>query len=112
MWPTLRPLSCSPWSSELSEASASPPPSPSVSSDRDRCSSSVVLDSTLALLSMAAETVAASLAGRRLRAGDDLHDLLGDLGLALAVGLHGQVVEHLVGVLRGVAHRGHARPVL
>src|SRR5918998_3474367 len=44
--------------------------------------------------------------------GDDFHDLLGDLGLALAVHLERQIVDHLTGVLLSAAHGGHARAVL
>src|SRR3954466_11699512 len=59
----------------------------------------------------------AAMAGRRhlhqrLGAGDNFHDLLGDLGLAGAVHLEREVVDDLRGVLRGVAHGGHARPQL
>src|SRR3954468_6967204 len=49
---------------------------------------------------------------QRLGAGDDFHDLLGDLRLALAVHLQGQVLDQVARVLGGVAHRGHARAVL
>jgi hypothetical protein len=49
---------------------------------------------------------------QRFRAGDDFHDLLGDLGLARAVHLEREVVDDLAGVLGGVAHGGHARAVL
>src|SRR3954464_7499423 len=49
---------------------------------------------------------------QRLGAGDDFHDLLGDLGLAGTVHLEGQVVDELAGVLGRVAHGGHARAVL
>ena len=48
----------------------------------------------------------------RLGAGDDFHDLLGDVRLALAVELQRQVVDDLRRVLGGVAHGGHARAVL
>src|SRR4051812_46481079 len=49
---------------------------------------------------------------QRLGAGDDFHDLLGDLGLAGAVHLQGEVLDDLAGVLRGAAHGGHARAEL
>src|SRR4051812_44554706 len=49
---------------------------------------------------------------QRLGAGDDFHDLLGDLGLAGPVHLQGEVFDELPRVLRGVAHSGHARAVL
>src|ERR1035437_9916632 len=45
-----------------------------------------------------------------LCAGDNLHDLLGDLGLPRAVHLERQIGDDLPGVLRRVAHRGHLRP--
>lgn len=44
----------------------------------------------------------------RVRAGNDLEDLLGDLGLAGPVHVERKSVDQLLGVLRGVAHRGHA----
>src|SRR3954452_6850189 len=49
---------------------------------------------------------------QRLGAGNDFHDLLGDLGLAGAVHLQGEVFDDFAGVLAGVAHRGHAGAVL
>src|SRR6266576_5396696 len=49
------------------------------------------------------------LAGEGVRAGDDLEDLLRDLGLAGAVQREREVVDQLTGVLRGVPHRGHLR---
>src|SRR3954447_10556463 len=55
---------------------------------------------------------ATSHSGQRFCAGDDFHDLLGDLRLARAVHLQSQVLDELAGVLGGVAHRGHARAVL
>ena len=48
----------------------------------------------------------------RVRAGDDLEDLLRDFGLASAVHGQGEAVDQLAGVLRRVAHRGHARALL
>ena len=48
----------------------------------------------------------------RLGAGDDFHDLLRDVRLALAVHLQGVRLDELARVLGGVAHRGHARAVL
>src|SRR5215207_5824267 len=47
-----------------------------------------------------------------LCAGDDFHDLLRDVRLALAVHLQRVRVDQLAGVLGRVAHRGHARAVL
>src|SRR5439155_9150090 len=44
--------------------------------------------------------------------GDNLHYLLGDLGLTHPVRLERQVADHLLGVLRGISHRGHTSPVL
>src|SRR5215207_3065557 len=55
-----------------------------------------------------AASMSLGLLGQRLRPGDDLQDLLGDLRLAGAVHLEGQVVDQLPGVLGGVAHGGHA----
>src|SRR3954453_5170272 len=52
------------------------------------------------------------LLAQRLGAGDDFHDLLGDLGLARAVHLERQVVDDLLRVVGGAAHRGHAGAVL
>ena len=46
------------------------------------------------------------------RAGDDFHDLLRDLRLALAVHLQGEVLDEVGGVLGRVAHRRHAGAVL
>src|SRR5688500_15806324 len=46
--------------------------------------------------------------GERVRAGDDLEDLLGDGRLAGAVHRQGQVVDQAAGVVGGVAHRGAA----
>ena len=43
---------------------------------------------------------------------DDLHDLLRDLGLALAVGRESEVVDQLGGVVGCVAHGAHAGAVL
>src|SRR3954471_2970565 len=54
----------------------------------------------------------AFLSDQGFRPGNDFHDLLGDLGLALAVHLQRQVLDQLAGVLGRVAHRGHARAVL
>src|SRR5918912_1628220 len=47
-----------------------------------------------------------------LGARNDFHDLLGDVGLTLTVGLEREVVDQLGRVLRRVPHRGHARAVL
>src|ERR671932_548645 len=55
---------------------------------------------------------AINLLGQALRPGDHFHDLLGDRGLALAVHLQGVFLDQLAGVLRRVAHRGHARSQL
>src|SRR5262249_51895499 len=49
---------------------------------------------------------------QRLGAGDDLDQLLGDVGLALAVVLDGQLVDHVAGVAGGVVHGRHARALL
>src|SRR6185437_5767871 len=46
---------------------------------------------------------------KRLGAGDDLDQLLGDVGLAGAVVGHRQPVDHVAGIAGGVVHRGHAR---
>src|SRR3954469_11461794 len=54
----------------------------------------------------------AFLSDQGFRPGNDFHDLLGDLGLALAVHLQRQVLDQLAGVLGRVAHRGYARAVL
>src|SRR4051812_11604677 len=43
---------------------------------------------------------------------DDFHDLLRDVRLTLTVGLEGEVVDQVGGVLGRVAHRSHARAVL
>ena len=48
----------------------------------------------------------------RLGAGDDLDQLLGDGGLARAVIVQGQPVDHVAGVAGGVVHRGHPRALL
>src|ERR1035437_766124 len=44
-----------------------------------------------------------------LRAGDDLDQLGGDLGLACPVLLEGILVNHFLSIARRVVHRGHAR---
>ena len=44
--------------------------------------------------------------------GDDLHDLLRDLRLALAVGRKSEIVYQLGGVVGCVAHGAHSRAVL
>src|SRR5258706_15783497 len=44
----------------------------------------------------------------RLRAGRDLDHLAGDIGLADLVVGQRQVVDEVLGVLRGVLHRNHA----
>ena len=49
---------------------------------------------------------------QRVRAGDDLEDLLRDLGLAGSVHRQGQGVDEFAGALRGAPHRGHPRPLL
>src|ERR671934_1301382 len=49
---------------------------------------------------------------QRFGAGDNFHDLLGDLRLAGTVHLEREVLDDLAGVLRGVAHGGHARAQL
>src|SRR3954469_23087563 len=49
---------------------------------------------------------------QRLGAGDDFHDLLGDLRLALAVHLPGQVLDQVARVRGGVSHPSHARAVI
>src|SRR3712207_285622 len=48
----------------------------------------------------------------RLGTGDDLDQLLGDVGLSRAVVVERQLVDHLAGVARGVVHRRHARALL
>ena len=50
-----------------------------------------------------------SSARERVRAGDDLEDLLRDLRLARAVHRERETVDQLAGVLRRVAHRRHLR---
>jgi len=47
-----------------------------------------------------------------LGAGDDFDQLSGDLGLAGAVVVEGQLVDHIAGVARGAVHRRHARALL
>src|SRR5437867_3224110 len=47
-----------------------------------------------------------------LRAGDNLHYLLGNFGLAHAVRLQREVADHLLCVLGRVSHRGHPGAVL
>src|SRR5574342_791828 len=42
----------------------------------------------------------------------DLHQLLGDVGLAGAVVLEGELADELLGVAAGRVHGGHARAVL
>src|SRR5262249_21055508 len=49
---------------------------------------------------------------QRLGAGDDLDQLLGDVGLALAVVADRQLVDHVAGVAGGAVHRAHARALL
>ena len=49
---------------------------------------------------------------QRLGAGDDLDQLLGDLGLACAVVAHRQLVDHLAGVAGGAVHGAHACALL
>src|SRR2546423_7933633 len=53
-----------------------------------------------------------SVSAEPLGPGNDFHDLLGDVRLALAVHLERVVLDQLRRVLRRVAHRGHARTVL
>src|SRR5438270_4160363 len=53
-----------------------------------------------------------ALSAKALGPGDDLHDLLGDVRLALAVRLEREVVDQLGGVLGCVAHRRHPRAML
>src|ERR1700690_2951053 len=48
----------------------------------------------------------------RLGAADDLHQLLGDRGLPRLVVLEREGADHLLGVLGGRVHRGHARAEL
>nr|CAB3454443.1 unnamed protein product [Digitaria exilis] len=48
-----------------------------------------------------------SLAGEGVSAGDDLEDLPGDLGLALAIVGDGEVLAELDGVVGGAAHGAH-----
>src|SRR4051812_13906916 len=69
------------------------------------------VSSCVSWLSEAAVAINISL-DQRLRAGDDFHDLLRDLRLALAVHLQGEVLDDVPGVLGRVAHRGHAGAVL
>src|ERR1700757_3770706 len=45
-------------------------------------------------------------------AGDDLDQFLGDVGLARAVVVQSQALDHVAGVARRIVHRGHARAVL
>src|SRR5690242_1252015 len=52
------------------------------------------------------------LAGEPLGSRYDFQDFLGDLRLTLAVHLQREVLDDVSGVLRRVAHRGHARAVL
>src|ERR671937_2566641 len=67
--------------------------------------------------SASSRTAAKVLAGKasgveRVRAGDHLEDLLGDLRLAGAVHRQRQRVDQLARALRGAPHRGHPRPLL
>jgi hypothetical protein len=55
---------------------------------------------------------ACALTRERVRAGDHLEDLLGDLGLPGAVHRQREAVDQLARRLRGVAHRSHARSLL
>src|SRR5207302_4125113 len=49
---------------------------------------------------------------QRLGAGDDLDQLLGDDGLAGAVVVHREPVDHLAGIARRAVHRGHPGALL
>src|SRR5205807_7660294 len=49
---------------------------------------------------------------QRLGPRDDLDQLLRDHGLARAVVVEGEPVDHLAGIAGGVVHRGHARALL
>src|SRR5271166_2885607 len=53
-----------------------------------------------------------SCASKRLGAGDDLDQLLGDGGLTRAVVIEGEPVDHLAGIAGCVVHRRHPRPLL
>src|SRR5690242_8904003 len=45
-------------------------------------------------------------------AGNDFDEFLGDIGLARAVVVQRQALDHIAGIACGVVHRGHARPML
>src|SRR5690348_7527350 len=49
---------------------------------------------------------------QRLGAGDDFDQLLGDDGLARAVVIEGQPIDHIAGIAGGVVHCRHARALL
>src|SRR5271165_945042 len=53
-----------------------------------------------------------SCASKRLGAGDDFDQLLGDGGLTRAVVVEGEAVDHLAGIASGVVHRSHPRTLL
>src|SRR5215813_72244 len=50
-----------------------------------------------------------SLRSKRLGAGDDLDQFLGDVGLPLAIVAQGDFVDHVAGVAGGAVHGAHAR---
>src|SRR5947209_7529537 len=97
-----------PWTSSTRPVSVLPPSRPPSRSSRSSASRPSVLCSVLA----STRSPSKALSAKALGPGDDLHDLLGDVRLALAVRLEREVVDQLGGVLGCVAHRRHPRAML
>src|SRR5262245_34026659 len=51
------------------------------------------------------------LSSKRLSAGDDFDEFLGDIGLPLAVVAQRQLIDHVARIARGAIHGAHARPL-
>src|SRR5438874_8839831 len=110
-YPRARIASTSPSAPPVSAATAAPSP-PAPVETTISCSRRAMRAGFADYRRAETAEVCRDLLSEGVRAGHDLEDLLGDLGLAGAVQVERQAVDQLDRVLGGVAHRGHAGAVL
>src|SRR5205823_3703253 len=110
-YPRARIASTSPSAPPVSAATAAPSP-PAPVETTISCSRRAMRAGFADYRRAETAEVCRDLLSEGVRAGHDLEDLLGDLGLAGAVQVERQAVDQLDRVLGGIPHRGHAGAVL